>query len=230
MKELVFIFLGPPGSGKGTIASLSVEKLGFLSLSTGDLFRQHIANQTKIGQKIDFTMKSGNLISDELVSDVVFDWIENSVPLGETIILDGYPRTVVQVEALHQYLGDRNQLTKSRVIHFVLRNELILDRLSHRYTCSDKNCQRIYAFDGKAVLQHVCDACGASLIRRADDDHETAKNRLKLYRKDEKQLLDSVENLGFYVHTLDASKSVEDVFKDFCTFITGIKNNENAEV
>lgn len=226
LKKWVLIFFGPPGSGKGTIASIAKQKLNFLPLSTGDLFRQHIVNQTKIGQKIDFTMKSGNLIPDELVSDVVFDWMENSVPKGKTIILDGYPRTVVQVESLYKYLDERNRISQSLVIHFVLSDEIILDRLSRRYTCSNKNCQKIYAFDNSLKLQPICDACGSSVLRREDDAHETVKNRLSIYRKNEKQLLKIVTDLGFAMHKLDTNKSIEDVFYDFYNIV----NDENVEV
>jgi adenylate kinase len=226
LKEWILIFLGPPGSGKGTIASIARKKLKFLPLSTGNLLRQHIANQTKIGKKIDFTMKSGNLISDELVSEMVFDWMENSVPNGKSIILDGYPRTVTQVESLYKYLNEHNRIIQSLVIHFVLSDNIILDRLSRRYMCRNQKCQKIYAFDDKVEFQSICDECGSLVVRREDDTREIVQNRLNIYRKNEKELLKCVEKLGFKVHELNTNRLVEDVFNDFYSII----NDKNIEV
>ena len=107
--DRVILFIGPPGSGKGTLSQKCVQKLGWQQISTGDLCRRHIAKQTEIGKSIDFAIKSGKLVSDGLISQMVFDWFRQENIESDVVILDGYPRTVNQAkdfDELADQLGD----------------------------------------------------------------------------------------------------------------------------
>src|SRR5438105_2140053 len=95
----IFIFLGPPGSGKGSVSRLCIKDLGWVQLSTGNLCRKHIAKQTEIGKEIDFAIKSGKLVSDDLITNMVLEWFQKDFDDSHTVILDGYPRTIMQAQA-----------------------------------------------------------------------------------------------------------------------------------
>ena len=118
-KKSVFIFIGPPGSGKGTLSHLCVSSLRWVQLSTGNLCRKHIAEQTEIGKQIDFALKSGKLVSDSLINAMVHDWFSMTIQEADNIILDGYPRTVAQAEALHEYLQKNLSHVDVQVIRFL---------------------------------------------------------------------------------------------------------------
>ena len=105
-KPNIVIFLGPPGSGKGSLSNLAIKNMGFNQISTGNLCRHHIANATDIGKQIDVIIKAGKLISDELITNMVFDWLGQQVDKFSPIILDGYPRTVNQAIALEAFVKE----------------------------------------------------------------------------------------------------------------------------
>ena len=107
----IIVFIGPPGSGKGTLSGLCVKELGWVQISTGNLCRKHIADKTKIGQEIDFAIKSGKLVSDNLITDMIIDWFKHVGDQVRTVVLDSYPRTVAQAQALTSFL--RRILTQS---------------------------------------------------------------------------------------------------------------------
>ena len=170
----VIIFVGPPGAGKGSISQRCCQELGWVHLSTGNLCRKHINEQTQIGKEIDFAIKSGKLVSDKLIVSMVVDWFEGQQGSYQRVILDGTPRTIPQAQALAELGEQMLQGVRFWVIRLVIPDEVVIERLSSRYICQDNNCQAVYSYVSGSVLapkQHmICDRCTMQLVRRKDDD------------------------------------------------------------
>lgn len=215
------IFIGPPGSGKGTLSQLCVDRLGWRQLSTGALFRKHIAEQTPIGKSIDFAIKSGKLVSDELVTSMAIEWLADTFNREKSdIILDGFPRTVAQAAALKEFIGQQSLPVEIKVVRFYMTDEGIIRRLMARRMCSTKACQAVYSvIEGSPLApkkHNECDKCSGVLERRSDDTEEAIKNRLKTYHDHEKKLLDFYRNdPDTTMLELDVDKTSDSVFADF---------------
>ncbi len=180
------IFLGPPGAGKGTIAKLVTDKFGIIQISTGDLFRENLRNETEIGLKAKGYMDSGELVPDAIVIAMLIDRIARD-DCGDGFILDGFPRTIPQAEAL---AADPN-VTIDRVVNFVVPDAIVVQRLSGRRICPA--CGAIYHVTNMPPKESgVCDACGAALIQRDDDKEEAIRHRLVVYKDQTEPLI------GFY--------------------------------
>lgn len=218
-----FIMIGPPGGGKGTLSKLCVDNLGWLQLSTGNLCRDHIARQTEIGKKIDFLIKSGKLISDSLITEMVGHWLVNNVSLKSPIILDGYPRTVIQIKELYKLLNDKFSLSKLNVVRLIADEEVIIKRLCSRMICSNIKCQLVYSNDPKSSFyskkDNFCEKCNNALVQRSDDQEKAIKERLIVYNNHEKEVLDYYEELGLKVLEINADQPIENVFAVFRNYI-----------
>lgn len=199
------IFLGPPGAGKGTIASIVKEAFSVPHISTGDLFRANIKNETELGKQVKEILASGNLVPDEITIKMVENRLkEDDAKSG--YILDGFPRTVAQADAL------KGMSNVDYVINFVLDRETILKRLSGRRVC--KSTGRTYhILYNPPKVEGIDDETGEPLIQRDDDKEEAILNRLEVYEKSTAPLIDyyRAENL---LVDLDASKSPEEIFED----------------
>lgn len=147
MKDLTkaYIFFGPPGSGKGTLARMCQEKLGWVQLSTGDLFRKHISEGTELGKQIDFAIKSGTLVDDKIVTKMVEQWIEEHVATARAFIFDGFPRTLVQAELFFKLMKEKFAQLKMQLVEFEISDQTVIDRLSSRRVCQKSSCQAIYS-------------------------------------------------------------------------------------
>lgn len=222
LNKEILIFLGPPGSGKGSISELCARNFGWTQLSTGNMCRKHIAEQTQVGKAIDFAIKSGKLVSDELVTSMVEQSLQEYLGKSSVIILDGYPRTVMQARQLAQLLDTKFKNVTLKLIRFNVPDEVLIKRLSARYVCKNQNCQAVYSLlaGSQQAPKHdtVCDRCGQPLYRREDDQPAAVKERLKMYHAYEQDLL------NFYrsekpdsVIDLKADKALTDVFEDFKT-------------
>lgn len=215
----VFIFIGPPGAGKGSLASLCVRNFDWLQISTGNLCRKHIAEQTKIGKEIDLIIKSGKLINDDLITCMVFEWFAENANQASGIIFDGYPRTVPQAEAFDAMLKATFPETRVRVVLFDLADDVVVNRLCSRYICQNKECQAIYSLVPHSDLTPIetvrCDLCSGVLGRRDDDSEEAVRNRLEIYHRHEQQLINFYRNNDSEIIELDASKQLREVFDDF---------------
>ena len=213
------IFVGPPGSGKGSISYLCQQKLGFTPLSTGDLCRWHISQMTPLGQVIDLAIKSGKLVPDELITDMVGRWLEEQTagePRG--IIFDGFPRTVAQARALSAFLIQKVSQLDPLVVRFKVADETVVRRLAGRYVCTNKKCQRVYSalpgssFAPRGGLQ--CDECGGELARRPDDEETLVRERLRIYYEHEKPLVEECRQAGWPLVELDVERAPEEVFEN----------------
>lgn len=220
MSRDVYIFIGPPGSGKGSLSALCVNQLGWVQLSTGNLCRQHIAEQTSIGKAIDFAIKSGKLVADDLITDMVLDWFEKqSIWQIKPIILDGYPRTVTQAQAFHKALQDTLHGFNVQVVLFDVDDKTVAERIQGRYVCQNKNCQAVYSLIPGALEQPkvamICDHCSSSLIRRKDDEGSAIYERLAVYHSHVNSLIDFYRKAGVPIRTIDAHMPVHELFDTF---------------
>lgn len=219
LKRIV-IFVGLPGSGKGTLSSLCVKMLGWKQLSTGDLCRKHIASQTEIGKRIDFAIKSGKLVSDSIISEMVFDWLVNSFESVNTVIFDGFPRTVIQAELLHDYVKNNfeNSQCQFSIFRLNVPLEVVRDRVASRIICGNKDCQAGYSADRASKFcpkeDNVCDKCGSLLVRRPDDCGDSVGLRLETYLHNETQLLEFFNATGCDVINLNANAAIDVVFDE----------------
>jgi adenylate kinase len=215
----VFIFLGAPGVGKGALSSLCVEKLAWKELSTGNECRKHRSEGTKIGQEIDFAIKSGKLVSDDVIIDMVAGWVEENISLTTAVILDGFPRTVPQAQGLIDLLGHEGfGSLRLHIFQLVLSDEKIVERLSSRMMCTNKACQAVYSTmsdEFKPKVEGVCNLCGSKLIRRDDDNPDTIRERLRTYHYHAQALLDFYEKAGYKTKIIDADKPAGQVFENF---------------
>ena len=216
-KRDIVIFLGPPGSGKGSLSQLCVKRLNWKQLSTGNLCRSHIAQGTTIGKEIDFAIKTGKLISDYFIIGMVEDWLESTEPVC-TVIFDGFPRTVPQAQALHDLIEARDDLTLSLVLLAIPDQELVY-RLLARSICQNEECQQVYSLHDSSLQgpkkELTCDECESPLIRRSDDEAVAIAERLKVYREHEKGLLSFYQEKGHAINKVEGVLPLEEVYKRF---------------
>ncbi|MBR0381061.1 MAG: adenylate kinase [Eubacterium sp.] len=202
------IMLGAPGAGKGTQAKMIAEKYGIPHISTGDIFRANIKNNTELGKKAKGYMDAGQLVPDELVVDLVVDRIKNKDCING-FILDGFPRTIPQAEALDYALNNQNEKIEY-AINVDVPDENIINRMSGRRACVGCGATYHLVYNPTKV-EGVCDACGQKLILRDDDKPETVKKRLDVYHEQTQPLIDHYEKKGV-LYTIDGTQDIADVF------------------
>lgn len=214
--KIIFTLLGPPGAGKGTLASHCAQNLDFVILSTGDLFRQHIANKTTIGLEFKKYMDAGQLVPDKLVIKMVKEWLISKKNSDKPIILDGFPRTAVQVQNLLGIIQKDLPKYRFRVVKLEIPQEEITQRLVNRRVCSNKSCQGIYNTSMPEIKSGKCPKCGTGLIVRKDDDPAVIADRIEVYNKHEKELINAYKSEGLKIETLNVSKKTPDqIFEEF---------------
>lgn len=215
----VLIFLGAPGAGKGSLAEKCVKELGFVQLSTGNLCRKHIADRTEIGEQIDLIIKSGRLVPDSLIVDMVADWFEKQRGKASTVILDGFPRTIAQAEALRKLFKENFPTVRLSVIKLEISDDVVINRLCSRIVCENKACQAVYSTVSGSQLApkkpFTCDLCEGALIVRADDTEESVRKRLQIYHQHEHDLLDFYTSIEQLVMKLSVERPLIEVFDEF---------------
>ena len=198
------IFLGPPGAGKGTIAAMTKEEFGIPHVSTGDLFREAIHNQTELGKRVKSILDSGDLVPDELTVKIVRERLDES-DAQSGFILDGFPRTIPQAEALEEFR------TIDAVINFQVDKELIIKRLSGRRIA--KQSGRVYHIHyNPPKVEGKCDETGEELIQRDDDKPEAVEHRLEVYHSQTAPLISYYRERDL-LKDLDASPDPDEVFR-----------------
>ena len=211
------ILLGAPGAGKGTQAKMIAEKCGIPHISTGDIFRANIKNGTELGAKAKEYMDKGLLVPDELVCDLVVDRIQQA-DCEKGYILDGFPRTIAQAEALKVLTKDIAREVNV-VINLACDPSVLIGRISGRRVC--KKCGNSYHIETKKPLvEGVCDACGEPLIQRPDDTEEALKVRLDAYENQTKPLIEFYKNEGL-LKEVDGLQGINDVFGDIKNILEG---------
>ncbi|MCI7084842.1 adenylate kinase [bacterium] len=200
------ILLGAPGAGKGTQAAVLSEHYNIPTISTGNIIREALRTGTEMGKKAKSYMDAGQLVPDEVVIGIVKDRLaEDDCKNG--FILDGFPRTIPQAEAL-----DKMGVNIEYVIDIEVSDERIINRLSGRRVC--EKCGRPYHLVNlKPKKEGICDACGGTLVQRKDDHIDTIKNRLEVYHKETEPLVDYYKNQG-KLQVVHGSDSVEDTMAD----------------
>ena len=205
---MILIFLGPPGSGKGTQAKRLTAEKSWPQLSTGDMLRANIAQGTELGIAAKKMMDQGNLVPDAVVVGMIRERIKNPDCI-KGFILDGFPRTISQAESLDQMLSEKG-LRVDRVIEFQILDGELVGRLSGRRTCT--SCAAMYHVrTSPPKVDGVCDKCGNPVIQRADDNVEVIEKRLKVYHAQTAPLIQYYSQQGKLV-PIDATKAMDQVY------------------
>ena len=210
------ILLGPPGGGKGTQAKRLMDKFGLVQLSTGDMLRAAVASGSDIGKKAKAVMEAGQLVTDDIVIGIISDRLDNP-DTKNGVIFDGFPRTVAQAEALGTMLVQKGR-TLDVVVEIQVPDQLLIDRVVGRYTCS--KCGHGYhdTFQ-KPKTEGICDGCGGTeFIRRADDNAETVGKRLEAYHQQTAPLLPYYEGKGL-LKILDGTKDIAVVTEELTALL-----------
>lgn len=186
---MIIIMLGAPGTGKGTVASILSEKLNIPQVSTGDIFRKNIAEQTELGKLADSYISKGNLVPDDVTIKIVEDRLKQD-DVKEGIILDGFPRTIKQAEELDKILEKDNKKV-DMVINLTTPKEEIIERIVNRRVCSNQECKTVYNIVlNPPKVEGICDKCGSKLLQRKDDNVETVESRIDTYLKNTSPLVE----------------------------------------
>lgn len=203
-EDMNIVLLGPPGVGKGTYAGVLSKKYEIPTISVGDLFRKAIKKQTELGKKIKGYVSSGELVPDTVVIELVKNRLEES-DCKNGYILDGYPRTVPQAEAMMKF----NKIDIA--LNFFAPDNVIMERISGRRTCS--KCGAIYHIKNMPpTIDNICDRCTGRLVQRSDEKPEVIQNRLMVYREKTKPVIDYLRNIGL-VADIDANYPIEEMDK-----------------
>lgn len=209
-----FIFLGAPGSGKGTWSAIVSRRLALSHLSTGDLLRQEVAENSELGQKAKSYMDAGELVPDELILALV------DKKLGEAngFILDGYPRNIAQAKSLEEIL-DKNKISLSKVIYLEVAEDELVRRITSRVVCL--NCGATYNLQTMPpTAAGVCDRCGSKLIQRQDDTEDVFRVRLDAYKRQTAPLLAYYEKKGLLHRYKNDGAQTEEGTEDFLKLLT----------
>ena len=201
-----FVFLGPPGAGKGSLAVKVAEDYKIPHISTGDIFRANIKAQTPLGVKVKAIIDSGSLVSDELTFELVKDRLAQD-DCKNGYILDGFPRTIPQAEMLDGLVADL------KVVNFQISDDIVIGRLSTRRVC--KACGANYNIKPlPPKVEGICDKCGGELYQRDDDKQESILHRMDVYREQTEPLINYYKNKG-KITDLDASIETDILLGEF---------------
>ncbi|KLO23844.1 MULTISPECIES: adenylate kinase [unclassified Marinitoga] len=218
MKKLNLLFFGPPGAGKGTIAKEVSKKYNIPHISTGDMLREAVASGSELGKKVKSILDSGQLVSDEIMLEVIKNRLNQS-DVEKGFILDGFPRTIPQAESLEKILDEMgNPITG--IIYLEVDEETVVKRITSRRICP--KCGKIYnVITLKPKIENKCDICGEELIQRDDDKEEVVRDRYKVYMEKTYPVIEFYRNYNQFF-TLDGSGTVEIVTKEVFNILEGI--------
>ncbi|HBT49799.1 MAG: Adenylate kinase [Caldanaerobacter subterraneus] len=216
------VLLGPPGAGKGTQALKIAKEFDIPHISTGDIFRQNLRDNTELGKLAKEYMDKGLLVPDEVTNRIVEDRLEKE-DCKKGFLLDGYPRNIPQAEELDKFLEERGH-SLTAVINIQVEREALIDRITGRRVCPV--CGATYHIKtSPPKVDNVCDKCGSELIQRSDDKLESVVKRLEVYEKETKPLIDYYTKKGILVN-IDGNKSIDEVFEDIKKALLGDRRND----
>lgn len=210
--SIVIILLGPPGSGKGTQAIEISKQKNIPHISTGDLFRENIGNNTELGKEARNYMDKGQLVPDELVLNMLFDRVSR-LDCKSGYVLDGFPRTIPQAEALDKYLKDKSQVI---ALNLEVPDEVIVKRIEGRLTC--KSCGSMFHREySPPKVEGTCDKCGSPLTQRPDDTAAVVLERLRVYQEQTAPLIDHYKKQGV-LKSVDGNRPPKIVLQDLLNY------------
>lgn len=210
-----FIFLGPPGSGKGTQAKRVCRELDILHLSTGDVLREAVKKGTDLGKKAKGFMLSGELVPDNIIVGVIEDKLKAG-ELDAGFVLDGFPRTEPQAEALKRMM-EKNSKNIDLAILLDVPDEEVIRRLSGRFFCPQ--CNTGYNYPAKLPRKEgVCDECGTKLMRRPDDEENVVRNRLEVYKEQTEPIVDFYEKESV-LSRVAGERNIDDIYQELLTLM-----------
>ena len=208
------ILLGPPGAGKGTQAKSISNRYSIPHISTGDIFRKNISENTPLGIEAKKYMDNGHLVPDEVTINMVKDRLQETDCIGG-YLLDGFPRTVSQAEALQQFLIEKNDSLDTALL-IQVPSEYILDRMTGRRVCP--SCGASYHIKFNPPVNGKCELCGAEVVQRKDDTEETVKERIEVYEKETQPLIDFYKEKNL-LSEVDGTKAINEVFEGICEIL-----------
>ena len=220
---MIIIMLGAPGTGKGTVAGILQENIGIKQVSTGDIFRKNMQEGTELGKLAEKYISKGNLVPDDITIQIVKDRLEQK-DVEKGVILDGFPRTIEQAEALDKILKDKNKKV-DMVLNLTTPEDEIIERIVNRRICSNPECKTIYNLVMNPPKQEgICDKCGSKIVQRKDDNEETIKSRIKLYMEQTSPLIKYYEEKGI-LRTEEVSIKINHLGKDVAEEVAKDINN-----
>lgn len=209
------VLMGPPGAGKGTQAEKLCKEFGLIHVATGDIFRNAVKEGTEMGKKAKAYMDKGELVPDEIVLGIVKERLSKA-DCANGVVLDGFPRTIQQAEALDQVLEDL-KMKINMVIILDINEDEVIDRLTGRRVCS--NCGATYHIKyNPPKVRNICDYCSGELQQRSDDTIETVKDRIKIYNNLIPPLIDYYEQKGLF-QKANGSNLIDCVFAEIESFL-----------
>lgn len=215
---MIIIMLGAPGTGKGTVAGLLEEKIGIKQVSTGDIFRKNMQEGTELGKLAEKYISNGQLVPDDVTIKIVEDRLKQK-DVEKGIILDGFPRTIEQAEALDKILGEAGKKV-DMVLNLITPEEEIVERIVNRRVCSNPECKTIFNLVMNPPKQEgICDKCGSKLVQRKDDNEETIKTRIHTYMEQTSPLVEYYKNKGI-LRTEEVSQRINRLGKDVAESVT----------
>nr|WP_286173057.1 adenylate kinase [Caproiciproducens sp. MSJ-32] len=213
------VLLGPPGAGKGTQAKSISNRYSIPHISTGDIFRKNISENTPLGIEAKKYIDKGQLVPDEVTINMVKDRLQED-DCKSGFLLDGFPRTVIQAEALQEFLSERDENLDTALL-IEVPTEFILERMTGRRVCP--SCGASYHIKyNPPIHSDKCDVCGSDIIQRKDDSEETVSERLDVYKKQTQPLIDFYKERNL-LSVVDGTKAINEVFEGICALLGDIK-------
>ena len=213
------VMLGPPGAGKGTQAKVLSEKLGIPHVSSGDIFRENMREQNELGVNAAQYINRGELVPDDVTIAMIRERISRP-DCDQGVVLDGFPRTAPQAEALDEMLSDLNKGQVNAVPYIDVPSEVLIDRLTGRRTCRAEG-HIFHIMFNPPKEEEKCDLDGSELYQREDDTVETVSNRISVYKKQTQPLIDYYQQRGVLLE-INGNQAIEAVLDEIMTALSGV--------